>query len=65
MADEFPPSYTVAARPCTIHAGRFRWDIHHLGECVFSSSESFATEQEAATDGLKEVERLNSGAGRS
>jgi hypothetical protein len=65
MADAFPPSYTVAVRPCTIHAGRFRWDIHHLGQPVFSSPESFATEQDAATDGLKEVERLNSGAGRA
>jgi hypothetical protein len=43
--------YDLVTRPCTIHAGRFRWDIRENGRPIQSSMESFATEQEAHADG--------------
>jgi hypothetical protein len=42
-----PQPYDLVTRPCTIHAGRFRWDIRQNGRPVQSSMESFASEQEA------------------
>jgi hypothetical protein len=58
MPDKLPPPYSVKVRPCTIHAGRFRWDIHEHGRPLQSSLDSFATEQEAAASGLDEIGRL-------
>jgi hypothetical protein len=37
-----PQPYDLVTRPCTIHAGRFRWDIRENGIPVQSSMESFA-----------------------
>ena len=53
-----PQPYDLVTRPCTIHAGRFRWDIRENGTPVRSSMESFATEQEAHADGRHELEKL-------
>ena len=49
-----PQPYDLVSRPCTIHAGRFRWDIRENGRPM----ESFATEQEAHADGRHELEKL-------
>jgi hypothetical protein len=53
-----PQPYDLVTRPCTIHAGRFRWDIRENGKPIQSSMESFATEQEAHADGRHELEKL-------
>src|SRR3981189_2008557 len=53
-----PQPYDLVARPCTIHAGRFRWDIRENGKPIRSSMESFASEQEAHADGRHELEEL-------
>jgi hypothetical protein len=53
-----PQTYDLVTRPCTIYAGRFRWDIRENGRPVRSSIESFATEQEAHADGRHELEKL-------
>jgi hypothetical protein len=52
-----PQPYDLVIRPCTIYAGRFRWDIRKNGP-VQSCMESFASEQEAREDGRRELERL-------
>ena len=56
MADS--PPYEVKTRRCTIHAGRYRWDIRERGEPVQSSMESFATREEAEAAGHAEMEKL-------
>ncbi len=53
-----PQPYDLVTRPCTIDAGRFRWDIRENGSPIQSSMESFATEQEAHADGRHELEKL-------
>ena len=53
-----PQPYDLVTRPCTIHAGRFRWDIRENGRPIQSSVESFATEQEAHADGRHELEKV-------
>jgi hypothetical protein len=53
-----PQPYDLVTRPCTIHAGRFRWDIRENGRPVQSSIESFASEQEAYMDGRLELEKF-------
>ncbi len=53
-----PQPYDLVTRPCTIHAGRFRWDIRQNGKPVQSSMETFASEQEAHMDGRLELEKL-------
>ncbi|WMT70966.1 hypothetical protein [Bradyrhizobium sp. Ash2021] len=53
-----PQPYDLVTRPCTIHAGHFRWDIRENGRPIQSSMESFATEQEAHADGRHELEKL-------
>jgi len=53
-----PQPYDLVTRPCTIHAGRFRWDVRENGRPIQSSIESFATEQEAHADGRHELEKL-------
>jgi hypothetical protein len=58
MSDKRLPPYGVTVRPCTIHAGRFRWDILENGRPVQSSPESFATKQEAEASGFTEIEKL-------
>ena len=52
-----PQPYDLVTRPCTIYAGRFRWDIRENGRPIQSSMESFATEQEAHADGRHELEK--------
>jgi hypothetical protein len=61
MADQPIPIYAVAVRPCTLHSGRFRWDIHHLGVPVLSSPDSYVSEIEAFRAGASEALRLQSG----
>ena len=53
-----PQPYDLVTRPCTIQAGRFRWDIRENGRPIQSSMESFATEQEAHADGRHELEKI-------
>lgn len=50
--------YAINVRPCTIHAGRFRWDIIYLGTPILSSPDSFPTELEALNDGTRELAKL-------
>jgi hypothetical protein len=52
------PPYEVTTRRCTIHAGRYRWDIPEHGKTVQSSSESFETRDEAAAAGRAELANL-------
>jgi len=58
MADRPTPPYELVIRPCTIDAGRYRWDIRRDGTPVQSSMESFASEHEAQMNGRREVKRL-------
>jgi hypothetical protein len=58
MPDLAPPPYDLVVRLCTIHAGRYRWDIRQSGKPVQSSMDSFVSEQEAHADGRREIERL-------
>jgi hypothetical protein len=58
MTDQAPPPYDLVVRPCTIHAGRFRWDIQEGGRPVQSSLDSFASENEARMDGIQQVEKI-------
>jgi hypothetical protein len=59
MADPSPPvPYEVKTRRCTIHAGRYRWDIWAHGKRVQSSTDSFASREEATAAGHAELERL-------
>jgi hypothetical protein len=50
--------YAISVRACTIHAGRFRWDIMYLGTPILSSPDSFPTELEALNDGTREISKL-------
>jgi hypothetical protein len=61
--DRVLPLYGVTVRPCTIHVGRFRWDILENGRPVQSSPGSFATKQEAEASGFAEIEKLISARG--
>jgi hypothetical protein len=58
MATTFPPAYELTTRPCTIHAGRYRWVITANGKPVSTSGDSFATPELARMDGLIAFERL-------
>jgi hypothetical protein len=59
MADPAPPvPYEVKTRRCTIHAGRYRWDIWAHGKRAQSSTDSFATREEATAAGHAELEKL-------
>jgi hypothetical protein len=58
MTDQTPPPFDLVVRPCTIHAGRYRWDIREGGTPIQTSMDSFASEQEAHTDGIREFEKL-------
>jgi hypothetical protein len=63
MIDPTPPPYELVVRACTIHAGRYRWDIRQSGTPVQSSMESFASPQEADTVGRQVIEKLMQVAG--
>ena len=56
--DQAPPPFDFVVRPCTLHAGRYRWDIREGGTPIRASMDSFASEQEAHTDGIYELEKL-------
>jgi hypothetical protein len=58
MSNKARPLYGVKVRPCTLHPGRFRWDILEDGRPVQSSPESFVTKREAEANGFAEIERL-------
>jgi hypothetical protein len=60
MPNQTPPRYAVAVRACTIHTGRFRWDIHRDGVAVLSSPNSYVSETEALRAGAEEILRLPS-----
>jgi hypothetical protein len=51
-------SYELKVRRCTIHAGRYRWDILENGRPLQSSTDSFPTRKEAQKAGLIEMRRL-------
>ena len=58
MATTFPPAYELTTRPCTIHAGRYRWVITANGKPVSTSGDLFETPELAHMDGLIAFERL-------
>jgi len=59
ISDPSPPvPYEVKTRRCTIHAGRYRWDIWVHGKPAQSSTDSFASREEATAAGHAELERL-------
>jgi hypothetical protein len=58
MPDVFPPAYELTTRPCTIHAGRFRWVISANGKPIQTSMDSFDTSELAHFDGRIAFERL-------
>jgi hypothetical protein len=60
MSDELPPSLRVRVRRCTIHAGRFRWDIVEGTRAIQSAPNSYPTREEAGAAGRQEMERLQS-----
>ena len=60
MPSDLPP-YSIRVRRCTIHAGRFRWDILDGTRPIASAPESFATRDQAKAAGVKEVDRLTGG----
>ena len=64
MTDQ-PPPYEVKTRRCTIHAGRYRWDLLENGKPIESSGESFVTREEAQKDGLLAMQRLTPNPGGS
>ena len=53
-----PAAYELKTRRCTIHVGRFRWDILGNGKPIESSAESFPTRKAARQDGLSVMEKL-------
>jgi hypothetical protein len=62
MSADFSPRYVARVRPCTIHAGRFRWDIRNVNDGdqpVQPSDESYATVEKAraAAQGAYRVNR--------
>jgi hypothetical protein len=52
------PPYRVRVRRCTIHVGRFRWDILENGRPAESSPDSFFSRREAKADGLARLHEL-------
>jgi hypothetical protein len=62
MPDD-PPPLRIRVRRCTIHAGRFRWDVVEGNRAVRSSPNSFLTREEASADGQREIEKFRSGGG--
>ena len=52
------PAYELKTRRCTIHVGRFRWDLLENGKRIESSAESFPTRTTARQDGLSVMEKL-------
>ena len=53
-----PPPYELKIRRCTIHAGRYRWDLLENGKFVQTSRKSYATHIEARRAALRMMERL-------
>jgi hypothetical protein len=58
MADKFPPKYALTTRPCTRHAGRYRWVINGNGMPIQTSAEAFETRRKARANGLVEFVKL-------
>ena len=58
MADKFLPTYALTTRPCTVHAGRYRWVINGNGRLVQTSAEAFETKIKARANGLVELVKL-------
>ena len=52
------PPYQVKVRRCTIHVGRFRWDILVNGKPAESSPDSYVSREEAKADGLARLKEL-------
>jgi hypothetical protein len=58
VAKTSPHPYALKIRPCTEHAGRFRWDILDGDEVLDTSWDSFATGREARDSGQQEMKNL-------
>ena len=52
-----PAAYELRTRRCTIHVGRFRWDILENGKPIESSAESFPSRKAARQEGLSVIEK--------
>jgi hypothetical protein len=52
------PPYRIRVRRCTIHLGRFRWDIIVDGTPVESSPDSYFSRREAKAVGLARLKEL-------
>ena len=63
MSNAVPAAYELKTRRCTIHVGRFRWDILQNGKAVQSAEESFPTRKAARQDGLSVMEKFVRGLG--
>jgi hypothetical protein len=53
-----PHPYSLKIRPCTEHAGRFRWEILDSDGVLDTSWDTFATEREAEEVGRREMKNL-------
>src|SRR5260370_9540152 len=53
-----PQPYDLVTRPCTIDAGRFRWDIRENGTPIQSSIKSLATQQETHAHSPQQLEKV-------
>ena len=53
-----PHPYSLKIRPCSTHAGRFRWEILDSDGVLGASWVSFATEREAEEGGRRELQSL-------
>jgi uncharacterized protein YegP (UPF0339 family) len=58
MADKLLPTYALITRPCTRHAGRYRWIINGNGKTIQTSPEAFETKTKARANGLVELVKL-------
>jgi hypothetical protein len=58
MPQDVPPPLSLRVRACTLHVGRFRWDIMEFGRPVQSSPSSFLTTQEAEDDGRRAIDTI-------
>ena len=58
MAITFPLAYELTTRPCTLHAGLYRWVITGKGKPIQTSADSFETSELAHMDGRIAFEKL-------
>jgi hypothetical protein len=58
MSTKSSHPYALKIRPCTEHAGRFRWETHDSDGLLETSWGSFVTERAAEDDGRREMKNL-------